>query len=70
LGPILPEALAENRDTVCEVFERVFDRHHVVTEDVGARILARVPKELAVLNLQFAELNRQLDAAIRQTRNA
>jgi hypothetical protein len=67
LGPILPEELAENRDAVCGVFDRVFDRHRIVNEDVGARILARVPKELARLNLQYVETNRRLNVAVAET---
>lgn len=63
LGPIAPEALIEHRDTVCETFDRVFDRHQIITEDAGARILGYVPKVLAARNLEFAETNRQLDAA-------
>jgi hypothetical protein len=65
LGPILPQDLGENGDTVRGVFGDAFDRHGIINETVAARILARVPKVLARLNLQFAELNRQLDAAIR-----
>jgi hypothetical protein len=66
LGPIMPEALAKNSDVVCAVFGRVFDRHHVVSEASGARILEYVPKILAGMNQSFADLNRKLDAAIRQ----
>jgi hypothetical protein len=62
----MPEALA---DVVCRVFTDVFDRHRIVDESAAARILARVPKELAVLNLQFAELNLQLDVAVAATAN-
>ena len=65
LGPTMPEALAKNGDVVCEVFGRAFDRHGIINEASGARILAYVPKELAVRNLQFAEINRQLVAAVR-----
>jgi hypothetical protein len=65
LGPAMPEALAENRDVVCETFARVFDRHGIVTEASGSRILAYVPKVLADLNLKFAELKSRLDAAVR-----
>src|ERR1035437_2911877 len=67
-GGLTPEPLSDNSSLVCEVFGRVCDRHQVVTEDAGARILEYVPKVLAKLNLKFADLNRQLDAAIRQTR--
>jgi hypothetical protein len=68
LGPTLPEALAgENRDIVCRVFGDAFDRHGIVDEASAARILARVPKELAARNLQFAELNRKLDVAVAAT---
>jgi hypothetical protein len=47
LGPVAPEMLAANRDTVEEVFERVFDRHQIVTESAGANILKCVPRVLA-----------------------
>jgi hypothetical protein len=70
LGPILPQDLGENGDTVRGVFGDAFDRHGIINETVAARILARVPKELAAMNLKFAELNRQIAAAVRQTRNA
>jgi hypothetical protein len=70
LGPIMPESLAEHRDVVCEVFDRLFDRHGIVAEAAGARILAHVPKVLARLNQSFAELNRRLDAAVRMPRFA
>ena len=70
LGPIMPQDLAGgNGDTVRGVFGDAFDRNHVVREPVAARILARVPRELARLNLQFAELNLRLDAAVRQPRS-
>jgi hypothetical protein len=64
-GPIMPEALAEKNDAICKIFADAFDRYHVVSEASGARILAYVPKVLADLNLKFAELDRQLDAAVR-----
>jgi hypothetical protein len=51
-----------NRDIVCAVFGRVFDRHQIVTESAGALILACVPRVLAK-NFKFA----QLDAAMRAT---
>ena len=58
LGPALPpEALTANCETVCEVFGRVFDRHEIVIESVGARILSRVPKLLAK-NFKFAGRDR------------
>jgi hypothetical protein len=45
---MMPEDLVgQNRDVVCEVFGRVFDRHQVVSEVSGARILGYVPKLLA-----------------------
>jgi hypothetical protein len=65
LGPHSPQALAEHSDVVCETFGRIFDRHGIVNESAGARILSYVPVELARLNFKFAEFNRQLDAAIR-----
>jgi len=65
LGTIMPSALAQNSDVVCKVFGEAFDRNRIVDESAGARILAYVPKELAARNLQFAELNRQLAAAVR-----
>jgi hypothetical protein len=61
-GPVPPEALTENRDTVCEVFGRVFDRHGIVTESAGACVLACVPRVLAI---KLAERNRRIDAAMR-----
>jgi hypothetical protein len=57
-GPVAPEMLAENRDAVCEVFERVFDAHGIVNEFAGANILKCVPKILAK-----AELARRRDSA-------
>jgi hypothetical protein len=63
-GPIAPEDL--DRDIVCGIFADFFDSHQVVAEAEGARILALVSPLLAELNLKYAELNRQLDAAIRQ----
>jgi hypothetical protein len=54
---ILPEDLAAHSDVLCGVFGDAFDRHGIINETVAARILARVPKVLARLNLQFAELN-------------
>lgn len=63
-GPTLPENL--NRESVCGIFADAFDRHGIVAEDAGARILSYVPKVLAGLNQSFADLNRKLDAAIRQ----
>jgi hypothetical protein len=68
LGPMPPEALAEKNDDICKVFADAFDRHHVVSEASGERILAHVPKVLAGLNQSFADLNRKLDAAMRQPR--
>jgi hypothetical protein len=65
LGPLNPEDLEKNSATVGEVFGRVFDRHGIIDEAPAAQILARVPKELAALNLPFADLNRKLDSAIR-----
>jgi hypothetical protein len=66
LGPILPQDLAgKNGDIVRGVFGDAFDRHGIINETVAARILARVPKVLARMNLQFAELNRQLAVAAR-----
>jgi hypothetical protein len=63
LGPTSPEVLAEKSDLVCGIFADSFDRHQVVSEASGERILAHVPLVLADLNRKFAELNRQLDAA-------
>jgi hypothetical protein len=69
LGPTMPEALVgDNRDIVCGIFADAFDRHHVVSEASGARILKYVPSTLAKLNFEFAEFDRQLDAAIRHSR--
>jgi hypothetical protein len=65
LGPHSPESLAENSDVVCDTFSRVFDRHGIVNESSGARILGYVPKYLAALNQDFDALNRKLDAAMR-----
>jgi hypothetical protein len=64
LGPTLPENL--DRDVVCGIFADFFDKHGIVDESAGARILAHTPKVLAKLNFKFAELNAQLDAAVRQ----
>ena len=64
LGPGMPEALGENREIVCEVFGRVFDRRQILTESSGARILGYVPRVLPSVNLKFADLNRKLDAAM------
>ena len=66
LGRAMPEALADNRDIVCGIFATVFDRHHVVTEDAGARILSFIPGVLACLHQPFArpDLDRKLDAAM------
>jgi len=66
LGPTRPEALGENREIVCGIFADAFDRHQVVSEASGARILGYVPKILAGLNQSFADLHRKLDAAVRQ----
>jgi hypothetical protein len=63
-GPTLPENL--DRDVVCGIFADFFDRHKIVDESAGARILAHTPKVLAKLNLEFAERNCRLDAAMRQ----
>jgi hypothetical protein len=68
LGPIMPEDLGENSEVVERVFGDAFDRHHVVSEASGARVLGYVPAELARLNQSFADLNQKLDAAIRQPR--
>ena len=65
LGRAMPEALADNRDIVCGIFATVFDRHHVVTEDAGERILQCVPKILAGRYQSYAELNSRLAAAVR-----
>jgi hypothetical protein len=67
LGPTMPEALGENRDIVCGIFADAFDRHQVVSEASGERILAYVPLELAERHRKFAELHRQLDAAVRSS---
>jgi hypothetical protein len=64
LGPAMPE-VGENRDTVCRIFADAFDRHGIVDESAGGRILGYVPRVLADLNLKFAELNSRLDAAMR-----
>jgi hypothetical protein len=64
-GPTLPENL--DQETVCGIFADHFDRHKIVAEDVGGRILNKyVPRELAKLNSKFAELNQKFDAAMRQ----
>jgi hypothetical protein len=78
LGPsVMPEALAVKNDVICEIFGDAFDSHSV-TESAAARILSYVPAHLVGLNLKqaqiaanFADLNRKLDAVIRQplTRN-
>ena len=70
LGPaMMPESLGEkNRDVVERVFGDAFDRHGVAAEASGARILAYVPAELARLNFKYAEFDRKLDAAVRQSR--
>jgi hypothetical protein len=61
-GVVTSEALPEEaRDKVGDVFSRVFDRHKIVTKFAGANVLACIPRILAK-----AELNRQLDAAMRQ----
>jgi hypothetical protein len=67
LGPaMMPESLGEkNREVVERVFDSMFDKHGIVTEASGARILGFVPSMLAKLKLKYAELDRQLDAAIR-----
>jgi hypothetical protein len=65
LGPAMPE-VGENRDTVCRIFADAFDRHQVVSEASGERILKCVPKILAGLYQNYAELNSRLDAAVRQ----
>jgi hypothetical protein len=71
LGAIRPEELVgENRDVVERIFGHAFDRHGVVAEASGARILEFVPKVLASLNLKYAEFNRQIDAAIRHQQPA
>jgi hypothetical protein len=71
LGPAMPEALVGgNRDVVCGIFADVFDSHGVVSEASGGRILEFVPKVLASLNLKYAELHRQIDAAIRHRQPA
>ncbi len=68
LGPTMPEALAEKSDVVCGIFADAFDRHGIVDESVGARILGHVPKFLATMNQSLADLNAKIDAAIRQPR--
>jgi hypothetical protein len=67
LGPIMPEDLGENSEVVERVFGDAFDRHHVVSESAGARVLGYVPAELARLNFKYAELQLRLDAAMRPT---
>jgi hypothetical protein len=67
LGPAMPE-VGENRDTVCRIFADAFDRHQVVSEASGERILKCVPKILAGLYQSYYELNRRLDAAVRPPR--
>ena len=67
-GPVMPEALIENRDTVCEVFGRVLDKHKIVNEAAAACVLACVPRVLAK-NFKFAERNRRIDAATQQGKN-
>ena len=64
LGPAMPE-VGENRDTVCRIFADAFDRHQVVSEASGERILKCVPKILAGLYQSHADLDRKLDAAMR-----
>jgi hypothetical protein len=64
IGNLMPESLPAHGDVVRSTFGDAFDRHHIVDETVAARILARVPRTLARLNLKFAELNAQLDAAV------
>ena len=60
------EALTEEtRDTVGEVFGRIFDQRGIVTEAAAANILMCVPRILAK-NFKAAERNRQLDAAMPQ----
>jgi hypothetical protein len=49
-GQVAP--VAENSDTVCEVFGRVFDRHGIVSGHAGALVLGLVPKVLAKAAMQ------------------
>ena len=65
IGPTMPETLGDHGDLVREIFGKVFDRHGIANEATAARILAKVPKLLADLNLQFADLHRRLDAAVK-----
>jgi hypothetical protein len=68
LGQVMPEDLGnKNQDLVCGIFAGAFDRHRVVDEAAGARILSYVPGILAKLNFNFAELNRRLDVAVAAT---
>jgi hypothetical protein len=57
LGPVAPEMLIERRGIVEQVFERIFDRHGIVTEHAGANVLKCVPRILAKAHL--AECNRR-----------
>ena len=66
MGPILPEMLATKNAVIHKVFADAFDFYSVTDEPSAGRILAHVPKALAGLNLKFAELQRRLDAAMRQ----
>ena len=65
LGPVQPEMLAQKNDVICRVFGEALDRNQIVDESAAERILSYVPRLLADMNRQHAELNRQLDAAIR-----
>jgi hypothetical protein len=65
LGPIMPEALAVKSDVVCRIFSDALDQNRIVDETAAERILHYVPAFLAELNFKFAELDRQLSAAIR-----
>ena len=54
-GPVMPETLAENSETVCRIFGDVLDRHQIVAESAAACVMRAVPRVLAK-----AELQRQL----------
>jgi hypothetical protein len=60
-GPVMPEALTANPETVGAVFGRVLDRRGIVNESAAACILKCMGRALAK-NFR----NRQLDAAMRQ----
>ena len=58
--------MEENRGLIAHIFGLACERHQLTSEAEAARVLGFVPPVLADLRRRFDQLNRQVDAAVKQ----